>query len=127
AQFKPERPEHIRWAARRVDPTNKASNYLISSLDAGREATVATFTPEQWRSPPPDFGHMLELIAINQHAQSFSSSDLDSSRTKVAQGRMMTAVNYYLNDDRKQAFDEWSAANAGQCCAALLDDEVLAA
>lgn len=127
AEFTPEHPEHIRWVVRRVDPSNKARNYLISNLDGGRAATVSTFTPAEWRKPPTNFGHMLEVVAINLHAVSFSASDMDVKRTRLSKGRAMTVVSYYLKDDRKQAYDDWNSANAPHPYAAVLDDEIVAA
>ena len=127
AQFSPAHPEHIRWVVRRVDPSNKASNSLISNVAAGRDATVTTVSPEEWRTPPANFRHMLELIAINLHAPYFSASDVDPARTKLANGRAMTVIPYSLKADRKAAYEDWSAAHAGQCCAAVFDDEVVVA
>ena len=52
---------------------------------------------------------------------------MDPARTKLANGRAMTVIPYSLQADRKAAYEDWSAAHAGQCCAAVFDDEVVVA
>ena len=127
ATFEPAHPERIRWVVRQVDPKNKASNYLISNRKAGQPATLTTFSPEEWRTPPDNFGHMLEIVAINRHARSFSGQDLDTKHARVDKGRMMTSASYYLRADLKQDYTDWCKANEGQCCAVLLNGELITA
>jgi hypothetical protein len=129
---------NLRWVPRRIRPDRaRPDRWGVSyaTLPALQAATVTAYDEAEWNDgkvPPAlaqrDDVFLVEFVAINLHAGSFTERDLDPQGIGLAAAKNGgPAVTYSLLDARAKAYSDWSATWIGHCSAIVLNGEVLSA
>ncbi|MGK0202523.1 MAG: preprotein translocase subunit SecD [Planctomycetota bacterium] len=135
SQFRAAAPDKIRWVPRRVPSDNGRWRHSLSQLPATRDATVRTYTDEQWnnqRVPAAllnnENAFLVELVAINMHEKGFSHRDLKRDAVGLAIGQNgEPCVSYEFVKPRRKDYAAWTEKHIRHATAIIVNGELISA
>lgn len=126
---------HLRWVPRRIlsfgTPDQKLwARDLMSRADS--PWIVPTYSEEEWNggSVPAHLLHeanpqLVELLAVNLHAEGFDESDMDRPFSRAEYGHFGGAVRFRWLDSRVACYREWARAHVGSQAVHICSDRVV--
>lgn len=135
SQYRATAPDKIRWVPRKVPADEGRWRHSLSLLPATRDATVRTFTDEQWnqqRVPAAMLNDanafLVELVAINMHEAGFSHRDLRRDKVGLAAGlNGEPCVSYEFVQPRRKDYAAWTQKHIRHATAVIVDGELISA
>lgn len=135
SQYRAAAPDKIRWVPRKISADKGRWGYSLSHLPGTRDATVRTFTDEQWnkqRVPAAmlnaENAFLIELVAINVHEASFSHRDLNRDKVHLSVGFNGEAgVAYEIVELRQKDYTAWTQKHIRHACGIIVNGELVSA
>ena len=135
SQYRAAAPDKIRWVPRKVAADKGRWGYSLSHFPGTRDATVRTFTDEQWnkqRVPAAmlndEHAFLIELVAINMHETSFSHRDLNRDKVQLSVGLNGEAgVTYEFVEPRQKDYTAWTQKHIRHACGIIVNGELVSA